>query len=303
MSNELDLLIVTGLSGAGKTHAMKALEDIGFFCIDNLPPRFLPQLAGLQRDLARDDGRRVAVAMDVRGRAMFDDLFASLDALDARGTEHTILFLDCSDEILVRRYSETRRRHPLAQASSLLETIADERRQLSDVRARADVVIDTTRMRTADLASSVARVVTGVSLEDAMSIDVVSFGFKHGVPLDADLMLDVRFLPNPFYVEGLRMRTGLEDDVRDYVLDDPDAQAWLADVIHLLERWMPAYQKTMRARLTIGVGCTGGQHRSVALAEAIAAGLGKDLANVHVRHRDLPLAATGPQGPAPASAA
>ncbi len=294
--NHLQLLIVTGLSGAGKTQAMKALEDLQFFCIDNLPPRFLPQLEDLH-ELAIDEGQRVAVAMDVRGRGMFQDLFVALDTLQARGVPHQILFLDCADDILVRRYSETRRDHPLAKGGSLFENIAEERRLLAGVRDRADLVIDTTHMKPADLKARLARVVLGRSLEGEMEIDVMSFGFKYGAPLDADTVFDVRFLPNPYYEEALRPLTGQDGPVVDYVLAQQDAGPWLDDVVDFLRRWLPAYARSGRPRFTIAVGCTGGQHRSVALAEAIASALASAQPNVNVRHRDLKHA------PAPASSA
>lgn len=303
MSDTPDLVIVTGLSGAGKTHAMKVLEDLGYFCIDNLPPRFVRQLGDLREEIARSDARPIAVAMDVRGHTTFDDMVAYLDDLDARGTTHTVLYLDCSDEILVRRFSETRRRHPLADDQNLIDQIGEERRRLVEVRRRADVVIDTSHLRTSELAAAVADLVAGKKDGVSMAVDVVSFGFKHGVPLDVDLMLDVRFLPNPYYVDGLRHRTGLQSDVRDFVLDQPEAQAWMDDVSSLLERWVPSYQKTMRARLTIGIGCTGGQHRSVALTEALGARLSRTFGNVHVRHRDLSRANLAPSVTAVATTA
>lgn len=302
MKRDLQLLIVTGLSGAGKTQAMKALEDIGFFCIDNLPPRFLPQLTDLH-GLAVDEGRRFAVAMDARNPGMFNDLFEALDALQELGTPQQILFLDCADDILVRRYSETRRRHPLTLGSSLFEQIAEERRLLAEVRDRADLVIDTSHMKPAELKARLARIVTGHSLEGNMMIDVVSFGFKHGVPLDADLMLDVRFLPNPYYEAALRPQTGLDSTVADYVLGQPDAGSWLDDALNMLQRWMPAYARSGRSRLTVAIGCTGGQHRSVALAEAVGGALSDAFPNVTIRHRDIGYANRTPVEPAPDTAA
>jgi RNase adapter protein RapZ len=280
------LLIVTGLSGAGKTQAMKALEDLDFFCIDNLPPSFLPQLTTLH-DLAVEGGKRVAVAMDVRGGALFQDLFKALDVLQAQGTPHQILFLDSSDDILVRRYSETRRRHPLHAGRTLFEQIALERRMLAEVRDRADLVLDTSHMTNHDLKGRLSRMVVGRDLERSMSVDVTSFGFKHGVPLDADLVLDVRFLPNPYYEVELRSQTGLDAPVADYVFERPEAIAFVDDIVALLRRWIPFYARSGRSRLTVAIGCTGGQHRSVAIAERIAAQL-QDLSDaVATHHRDL----------------
>jgi UPF0042 nucleotide-binding protein len=282
----MHLLIVTGLSGAGKTQAMKVLEDLGFFCIDNLPPPFLPQLSELH-GLAAGQGKRVAVAMDVRGRGMFTDLFKALDELQQRGTPHQILFLECADDILVRRFSETRRRHPLDENSSIFEQIEQERALLAPVRDRANLIIDTSKMRALDLKARLAEIVTGQTLEEMMQVDLMSFGFKHGVPLDADLVLDVRFLPNPYYEQDLREATGLEASVAGFVLSQPDAEAWLEDTLAYLLRWLPAFGRSGRQRLTIAIGCTGGQHRSVALTEKMAAALtGHDL-SVLTRHRDM----------------
>ncbi len=280
------LLIVTGLSGAGKTQAMKALEDLDFFCIDNLPPSFLPQLTTLH-DLAVDQGQRVAVAMDVRGGKLFQDLFSALDTLQADGTPHQILFLDSADDILVRRYSETRRRHPLHEGRTLFEQIALERRMLAEVRDRADLVLDTSFMTAHDLKGRLSRMVVGRDVERSMTIDVMSFGFKHGVPLDADNVFDVRFLPNPYYDVVLRPQSGLDADVATYVLDRPEAQDFIADVVGMLRRWIPHYARSGRSRLTVAIGCTGGRHRSVAIAEYIAAQLGDLSDAVGTHHRDL----------------
>ena len=286
MSTRPHLLVVTGLSGAGKTLAMKAFEDLGFFCIDNLPPSFLPQLTKLQH-LAADSGRRVAVAMDVRGGEMFADLFEALDALQADSVPHQILFLDCADDVLVRRFSETRRRHPVDEGRSLFEQIATERHLLAGLRDRADLVLDTSRMTGHDLKSRLARIVAGRSLEEGLEVDITSFGFKHGVPLDADLVFDVRFLPNPYYDVALRPQTGLDAAVRDYVLGQDDAGRFVDDVVAFVRRWLPRFAATGRPRLTIAIGCTGGQHRSVVLAERIAEQLRAYHQHVATYHRDM----------------
>ena len=280
------LLLVTGLSGAGKTLAMKALEDIGFFCIDNLPPSFLLPLTRLQH-LSEDSGRRVAVAIDVRGGAVFDDLFEALRQLEAEGVRHQILFLECSDDVLVRRFSETRRRHPVTAGHSLFEQIATERRMLAGLRERADLVLDTTRSTGHDLKVRLAELVSGRSLEEGMEVDVISFGYKHGVPLDADLIFDVRFLPNPHYEEALRSQTGLDEAVRDYVFSREEASAFVDDMVGFVRRWLGQFAATGRPRLTIAIGCTGGQHRSVALTESIAEQLREHHRLVSAHHRDM----------------
>lgn len=282
-----DMLVVTGMSGAGKTQAMKALEDLDYFCIDNLPPQFLPQLAQLTELAAKRD-QRIAVAMDARGRELFADLATALDELDAADIKYRVLFLDCSDDVLVRRYSETRRRHPITGGRSLFEQIAAERRLLAGIRDRADLVIDTTSLTSHDLKGRLAEVVAGTTLEEGMEVDVLSFGFKHGVPLDADLVYDVRFLPNPFYDVALRPQTGLDAPVRDYVLASPSAGEFVDDVVAFVTKWLKSYADTGRPRLTVAIGCTGGQHRSVALAEAIATRLGAVHARVGTYHRDMP---------------
>ena len=287
MTTKPHLLVVTGMSGAGKTLAMKALEDLDFFCIDNLPPSFLPQLTKLHH-LAADSGRRVAVAMDVRGGELFADLFVALEALRNERVPHQILFLDAGDDVLVRRFSETRRRHPVSEGRNLFENIAAERRILGNVRDRADTVLDTTRMTGHHLKERLARLVAGRSLEEGLEVDLTSFGFKHGVPLDADLVYDVRFLPNPYYDLTMRPFTGLDDKVRDYVFGHPDAEAFTDDVVAFVRRWMPRFAATGRPRLTVAIGCTGGQHRSVALAERIAERLREHHAHVATYHRDMP---------------
>jgi len=285
MSSE-PLLIVTGLSGAGKTEAMKALEDLGYFCIDNLPPSLLTQLSQLPA-LTADSRERIAIAMDVRGRSMFTDLFAALDVLRSDGVLHKILFLDCADDLLVRRYSETRRRHPVREGHSLYEQIAAERRLLSKVRERADLVLDTTRINPHELKIRLGRLVLNQEVSIGIDIDVMSFGFKHGVPLDADLMFDVRFLPNPYYDTELRPLTGLDKPVADYIFLQPETNLFIDEICPLIERWIPLHAASGKARLTIALGCTGGQHRSVAIAECVSKRLIKHFTHVLPFHRDL----------------
>jgi UPF0042 nucleotide-binding protein len=285
MSSE-PLLIVTGLSGAGKTEAMKALEDLGYFCIDNLPPSLLTQLSQLPA-LTADSRERIAIAMDVRGRSMFTDLFAALDVLRSDGVLHKILFLDCADDLLVRRYSETRRRHPVREGHSLYEQIAAERRLLSKVRERADLVLDTTRINPRELKIRLGRLVLNQEVSIGIDIDVMSFGFKHGVPLDADLMFDVRFLPNPYYDTELRSLTGLDKPVADYIFLQPETNLFIDEICPLIERWIPLHAASGKARLTIAIGCTGGQHRSVAIAECVSKRLKKHFTHVLPFHRDL----------------
>lgn len=280
-----EMLVVTGMSGAGKTQAMKALEDLDFFCIDNLPPQFLSQLAQLA-EMAAERGQRFAVAMDARSREMFSDLGSHLDELDSAGVKYRVLFLDCSDDVLVRRYSETRRRHPVSGGRSLFEQIAAERRLLAGIRDRADMVLDTTRMTSHDMKGRLAQMVEGKTLEEGIEVDVLSFGFKHGVPLDADLVFDVRFLPNPYYDLDLRPQTGLDAPVRDYVLNSDDAGEFVEDIVGFVRRWLKSYAATGRPRLTVAIGCTGGQHRSVYMTQWLAERF-RNEARVLLRHRSL----------------
>lgn len=280
------MLLVTGMSGAGKTEVMKTLEDLDFFCIDNLPPLLLKELSDLS-DLSSEQGDRIAVAMDVRGRSMFDHLLAAVGQLREDGVAHRILFLDCRDDVLVRRYSESRRRHPVREGHSLYEQIAAERSLLAEVRDRADFVLDTTGTNTHELKERLGRIVLNRDVTLELDVDVMSFGFKHGVPLDADLMFDVRFLTNPYYEPELRPQTGLDGPVAEYVFAQPEAQNLIDEIGTILKRWIPLYAAAGKARLTVAIGCTGGQHRSVAIAERLASLLAQHFNHVAPVHRDL----------------
>lgn len=281
-----ELIIVTGLSGAGKTQAMKGLEDLGFFCIDNLPPMLLPQLVDLH--LTDDEiGRRFAVAMDVRGQEYFRHMFEALDWLKERDCPHQIVFLEASDTVLVRRFSETRRRHPLEKQGNLYEAIARERELLAEVKFRADVVIDTSVLKPAELKAMLSERLIGLPLTRSLNVEVVSFGYKYGVPMDADIVFDVRFLPNPFYTPELRDLTGLDQPVSEYVFGYPQTGQFVSDFHGLLSKLIPAYGEEGKARLTVAIGCTGGQHRSVAIAEEMGRLLEDEGYDVGIRHRDI----------------
>lgn len=283
------ILLVTGMSGAGKTEVMKALEDLGFFCIDNLPAPLLKELQKLPA-LSPDREPRIAVAMDVRGCSMFDELDAAVRQLQTDGVAHQILFLDCADDVLVRRYSETRRRHPVRQGRSLYEQIAAERALLSDLKDKADLVLDTTHTKAHELKARLGHLILERDVTLDLTVDVMSFGFKHGVPLDADVMFDVRFLTNPYYIPELRPQTGLDKPVAAYVLDQPEAPRFVEDVATLLERLIPLYAASGKARLTVAIGCTGGQHRSVAITERLAQRLSQRFTDVAPVHRDMRMA-------------
>ncbi|MGD9697093.1 MAG: RNase adapter RapZ [Thermoleophilia bacterium] len=266
----MELTVITGMSGAGKTKAMGAFEDAGWFCVDNLPPGLLPALA----DLVLLEGSRVdraAVVCDVRGGVWFKELEPVMARVEeARGVRPRVVFLEASDETLLNRFRETRRRHPLAEGGSALDGIAREREELAEVRARADLVIDTSGLSIWDLRRRLAEAVDGTAGAPRMDVRFISFGYKHGVPRDADLLLDVRFLKNPHYVPELRPLTGLDPEVAEFVAAAPGMAEFRERLEALLDFLLPAYQEEGKTTLVVGIGCTGGRHRSVAIAEGLA---------------------------------
>ena len=282
----MDFLIVTGLSGAGKSRALGALEDIGYFCVDNLPPTLIPKFAELAK---QSNGQidRVAVITDLRGGAMFEGLFESLDEIRRQGLEYRILFLEASDEVLLNRYRQTRRRHPLAAGAASLEAmVAEERRLLLPARERADFIIDTSMLSPAQLKERIAALFT----EDAARVLLVgctSFGFKYGAPTECDLVFDLRCMPNPYWIPELRQQSGLDEPVRSYVLEQPQAQGFLTRLRDLLDYLLPLYNEEGKSQLMIGFGCTGGRHRSVVFTEEIARHLREADYRVSVSHRDI----------------
>ena len=285
-----DVVVITGMSGSGRTQALHVFEDMGYFCIDNLPPRLLLQLAELV-GINSGVGRHLAVTCDIRSQGLFDEITDSLEQLRAHEISCQVVFLDTSNDVLMRRYDENRRRHPLASESeTLLQSIERERAQLSQIRDAADLIIDTSHLRTQALRSRLRRAFSELTDQQLMEVHVFSFGFKHGLPQEADLMIDVRFLPNPFYDPQMRPLTGCDKKVADYVLQNPSAEAFMDAWFKLLDVAMPGYVAEGKSRLSIAVGCTGGQHRSVAIAEATAAFLQTNGYHVSVSHRDLALA-------------
>lgn len=279
-----ELLVVTGMSGAGRTKAAAVLEDLDWYVVDNLPAQLLTQLAGM---LSTGPGgvHRLAAVVDVRGREFFADLVNVIDSLHEAGIAHRILFLDASDAVLVQRFEAVRRPHPLQGDGRILDGIAEERALLAEVKSRADVVVDTSDLTVHDLAREVRAAVSGD--EDGLRVHVVSFGFKYGLPLDADHVVDVRFLANPYWISELRHLTGRDEAVRDYVLGLPGATDFIARYADALEPVLAGYLHEDKRYVTIAVGCTGGKHRSVALSEAIAAELRERGHRVAVTHRDL----------------
>ncbi len=278
-------VVVTGLSGAGKTVALRFLDDLGYFCVDNLPATLIKTFAALVAAPDRPH-RRIAVCVDARSGDELRLLPAYLDEITEMGLRPDTLFLDASDEALVHRYSETRRRHPSAPASSVEEGIRRERQLLDPIRARASLVLDTSAMSVAELRERIAGVFLGGNQSRELIVTVMSFGFKYGVPAEADLVFDVRFLPNPHYDPELRSWTGAEPAVRDFVLDNATAREFLDRLQGLLKFLMPQYAAEPKSYLTVAIGCTGGRHRSVAVALAITVFLRDLKYNVRVRHRD-----------------
>lgn len=281
------VVIVTGLSGGGKTAAAKLFEDLGYTVVDNLPGELLPDLAELVSS-DRDRFARVAIVLDVRAGDTTVALAAMRGALEGRGIRPLVVFLEASDDVLIRRFSETRHRHPLGDEQGIASSIAEERRRLDAVRADSDVVLDTSELSLRQLRERVFAALATDVRPDQLALQLISFGFKHGVPLEADLVFDVRFMENPYYVAELRPLSGLTDEVRTFVLGQPVATRFLAFLQEFLAFAIPAYIAEGKTRLTIGIGCTGGFHRSIVVAEETAAWLREqDHGPVAVFHREL----------------
>lgn len=278
-------VIVTGLSGAGKTEATKSLEDMGYFCVDNLPPRLIPKFAE-----ACNSGNieKVALVIDIRGGVFFDDLFESLMYLKSSEFKYEILFLDASDEILVKRFKEARRSHPLAPQGRVLTGISEERNKLREVKDRADIIIDTSKYAIRDLREKINEYYGDEkSPEKQLSITILSFGFKYGIPVDSDLVFDVRFIPNPFYIPELKKYSGSDEPVKKYVLDQKETQGFIEKLEDMLRFLIPNYIKEGKRQLIVSIGCTGGRHRSVAIANAIHEQLLNDSFDSRIEHRDI----------------
>lgn len=283
----MDFVIVTGLSGAGKTSAMHAMEDIEFFCVDNLPPKLIPTFYELCLQ-AKESRSKVAVVTDIRGGEMFSALFDALEELQRKNWDYKILFLDASDGILINRFKETRRRHPLAEdyQGSLEQAVKLERDILKPVRERADYIVDTSFLTTAQLKTRMSNLFLGDS-SDALMVHCISFGFKYGIPTESDLVFDVRCLPNPYYIENLRPLTGLDEPVRKYVMKWEQTQGFAERCLNLVDYMLPLYCSEGKSQLIISIGCTGGHHRSVALAQLLCDHLTAAGKRASVNHRDI----------------
>lgn len=282
MPDTKKILLLTGMSGAGKTTAVKALEDAGFYCIDNLPSFLLPGLlanAGNRPELSR-----LALGMDARDQGFVSDYPTIISQLKASGHHLGIIFLEADDQVLLRRYSEMRRRHPFA-SPAVRDGIQTERRLLAGIKARADLIIDTSRLTPHELRGEMLRNVTGAPR--SLQVGLVSFGFKHGIPLEADLLFDVRFLANPFFIPELKPLTGQDPAVAAFVLENASAREFLDRLLPLVRFLIPEYQREGKSYLTIAIGCTGGQHRSVAMAERLRQLLEPETESISISHRDL----------------
>jgi UPF0042 nucleotide-binding protein len=282
----MHVVIITGLSGSGKSTALRALEDIGFFCVDNLPVVLLPKFLEIQSDPAKQIDR-VAMVMDLREQGFVEKCPRIFARLREKGYRIEILFFDATDEAILKRFSETRRSHPLAPRGSLMEGIAGERGKLASLKAMADAVIDSTSFNVHQLKDVVQRRFLGAAAGKRLAINVTSFGYRYGLPADADMVLDVRFIPNPYFIEALRACDGHDPRVRDYVLKSDETRRFAKKLFDLMSLLIPLYEKEGKARFNIALGCTGGHHRSVVLANLLGDYFADRDFFVHIAHRDI----------------
>ncbi|MDU1011005.1 MAG: RNase adapter RapZ [Finegoldia magna] len=281
----MEVVIITGMSGAGKSASSDIFEDLGYYTLDNMPPSLLLNFIDLTTK-SKKKINKIACVVDIRGGEFFADLMKSITLLKNQSIDVKILYLDASDEILIRRYKEHRRPHPLAVNGNISEGIANERELLTEVRNSADSIINTSNLTLGELRRKILSAFSLKDVDTKLAISVVSFGFKHGILLDADLIFDVRFLPNPYYIEKLKKSSGLNTDIKEYVFGFEEANEFLDKLVDMLEFLIPKYSKEGKTNLVIGIGCTGGKHRSVAIAQALTARLEGNGEKVYVSHRD-----------------
>lgn len=280
---EMRIVIITGLSGAGKSKAVECMEDLGYYCIDNLPPQLMNDFVSL----GGNDIKKVAFVMDIRGGEFFDDLKNGIEELKQTGIHYSIVFLEASEEVLIRRYKETRRIHPVSKDGNILDGILKEKEKLKGIRDIADYIIDTSDLTTAQLKTELKKIFDiGENVEN-LTITITSFGYKNGIPLDSDIVLDVRFLPNPFYLRSLKNLTGNNRKVKEYVLKWPESKAFIEKSYDLIQFLIPYYIREGKSQLVMAFGCTGGQHRSVVLANEFYNRLSQEGKRVILHHRDL----------------
>lgn len=284
----MKFVIITGMSGAGKSQAVKCMEDLGFYCLDNLPPILISKFVELCRQ-SQGDIQKIALVIDIRGGMFFDDLFSSLESLEEFGYQYEILFLDASDDVLIKRFKETRRKHPLSGDGGIPEGIYEERQRLKRIKEMATNIIDTTKMTPGHLKEELRNIYFEGNKSDNLMIYITSFGFKYGIPLDSDLVFDVRFLPNPYYVEDLRDFTGKDLRVRDFVMNSPVSIEFTEKLFEMVDFLIPHYIKEGKNQLVISIGCTGGKHRSVTIAHVLYYKLKDKGYRVILNHRDEPL--------------
>ena len=281
----MELLIVTGMSGAGKSQAANALEDMGYYCVDNIPPAIIPSFVNLS-EISGEKLSKLAIVTDARGGNMFSEINDVLKDLKKRDLNYKVLFLDSSNDVIIRRYKENRRKHPLADNDdSILSAVEKEREMLNKIRLISDYIVDTSYISIAQLKSKLSDIFFGDG-SFVMKIQCKSFGFKYGADTEADLVFDVRCLPNPYYVEELKNKTGMEKEVRDYVMNSPDSHNFLNKLLDFIDCSVPLYAKEGKSQLIIAIGCTGGKHRSVTFAELIGAHLKKQKYDCSIVHRD-----------------
>lgn len=282
---EIRLVVLSGPSGTGKSTAIKALEDIGYFCVDNLPVSLLPKF--MEISAQSPEVTKVAAVVDVREREFLKGFIPVFNSLKEEGYKAELVFLEATDDSLVRRFSETRRRHPLAGSESPLEGIIREREMLEELKSHADKMIDTTNFNVHQLREVIKEYYSGPITHEKMALNLVSFGFRYGIPADADIVMDIRFLPNPYFVDSLKWLDGTDAGVRSFVLDSSETRAFLERFRDFISYLLPLYWKEGKSYLTIAVGCTGGKHRSVVIAEKLAADLNSEIVTIRRKHRDI----------------
>lgn len=282
----MNFLIVTGLSGAGKSQSIKILEDLGYFCIDNLPPKLVTDFA-VMCEQHEGEFEKVAIGMDIRSGFFFNEMLSALDEFEKKGHNYEMLFLDASDETLIKRFKLTRRKHPLSPEGRISKGISIEREKLAPVKRYADNIIDTTNLSGLELKDELIHLYVEGGRSEGLIINLVSFGFKYGIPIDADLVFDVRFLPNPYYIETLKKNSGLDTNIQNYVSGFPETKTFLDKLEDFVEFLIPGYLKEGKAQLVIAIGCTGGRHRSVALTEFMTDRLKTNGHRVKTEHRDI----------------
>lgn len=285
MNNQKELLVLTGISGAGKSTALNAVEDMGYYCMDNIPPQLLSTFVELYFETGKR-ASKIAVVLDIRAREFLNGIFNELTRVEKLGMNYKLIFLDASDETIIKRYKEFRRPHPLAPDGNILEGLREEREKLEDIKDKSDYIVDTTRLNTHQLKAEIIGILEKES-SSKIQISIVSFGFKNGILLDADFIFDARFLDNPYYVEDLKQKTGQDKEVLDYVFNQEYALGYIDKIEDMIKYIVPKYIKEKKLQLTIGIGCTGGKHRSVAISEELEKRLeGEDL-RIIVDHRDI----------------